>query len=184
MSKESNDKSRGYQAIVTAAGMALWLAAGIWIAYIYDLRDQLTLIALMPLIIGLGMFAHEFQLPVGLKFTQEKFTFTLADAIVLLVACWNGVLPAVFIAGIEGFTSSRRRGCRLSSNFFSSAIMSLGAAVAAAGLGAVLRYVFSEAFSGGKHSFLAVAVALLVASIIQIATNIVLLSTLIALRHG
>jgi putative nucleotidyltransferase with HDIG domain len=62
--------------------------------------------------------------------------------------------------------------------------MSLSAAIASAGLGAVLSYVFSEGFSGGKHSFLAVAVALLVASIIQIATNIVLLSTLIALRHG
>ncbi|HEX8183125.1 MAG TPA: HD domain-containing phosphohydrolase [Blastocatellia bacterium] len=184
MSKEINDKSRGYQAIVTVAGITSWLAAGAWIAYTYDLRDQLTIIALMPLIIGLGMFAHEFQLPVGLKFTQEKFTFTLADAIVLLVACWNGAVPAVFIAGVEGFTSSRRRGCRLSSNFFSSAIMSLSAAIASAGLGAVLSYVFSEGFSGGKHSFLAVAVALLVASIIQIATNIVLLSTLIALRHG
>jgi putative nucleotidyltransferase with HDIG domain len=183
MSKENN-KGREYQAVVTVAGMALWLAAGAWITYKYNLRDQLTLIALMPIIIGFGMFAHEFQLPVGLKFTQEKFTFTLADAIVLLVACWNGVFPAVFIAGIEGFTSSRRQRCRLSSNFFSSAIMSLGAAVAAAGMGAVLRYVFNEGFSGGKHSFLAVAVALLVASIIQIATNIVLLSTLIALRHG
>jgi putative nucleotidyltransferase with HDIG domain len=184
MSKESNDKSRGYQAIVTAAGMALWLAAGAWIAYTYDLRDQLTLVALMPLIIGVGMFAHEFQLPVGLKFTQEKITFTLADAIVLLVACWNGVLPAVVIAGIEGFTSSRRNGRRMSSNLFSSAIMSLGAAVASAGLCVVLRYGFNEGFDGGKRTFLAVAVALLVASIIQIAANIVLLSTLLALRHG
>ncbi|MFP5264391.1 MAG: HD domain-containing phosphohydrolase [Blastocatellia bacterium] len=183
MSKESK-KSRAYQAAVTMAGITAWAASGSWIAYTYDLRDQLTLVALLPLIVGVGMFAHVFQLPVGLKFTQEKITFTLADAIVLLVACWNGVFPAIFIAGIEGFTSSRRSGRLLSSNLFSSAIMSLGAAFASSGLGAVLRYVFNEGFNGGKHSFLAVAVALLVASIIQIAANIVLLSTLIALRHG
>jgi hypothetical protein len=53
---------------------------------------------------------------------------TLSDAVVLLIACWGGVFPAVLVSpAIEGFTSavvrSRRR---WSSYLFSSAIMSGG----------------------------------------------------------
>ncbi len=185
MSKDKvNLKSYIYQTVVTVAGISLWLAAFVRISYAYGLQDQITLLALIPLIIVVGMLALKFQLPMGLKFTQEKITFTLSDAIVLLVACWGGILPAVFIAGIEGYTSSRRRGSRPSSHLFSSAIMSLDAAAASASLLAILRYVFNDSELGINHSFFAVAVAFLVASLFQIAANIVLLSTLMALRHG
>ncbi|HKS39761.1 MAG TPA: HD domain-containing phosphohydrolase [Blastocatellia bacterium] len=185
MSKDKvNLKSSIYQTAVTVVGISLWLAAFVQISYAYELQYQITLLALIPLIIIVGMLALKFQLPMGLKFTQEKITFTLSDAIVLLVACWGGILPAVFIAGIEGYTSARRRGSRPSSHLFSSAIMSLDAAAAAVSLMVILRYVFNETELGINHSFFAVAVAFLVASLFQIAANIVLLSTLMALRHG
>jgi putative nucleotidyltransferase with HDIG domain len=63
--------------------------------------------------------------------------------------------------------------------------MSLGAAAAAAMLGWVIRTQFGElSGNGGAHSMLAVSVGILCASIVQIAANIVLLSTLLALRHN
>jgi len=72
-----------------------------------------------------------------------------------------GLAPAVFIAGIDGFTGSRRTARRLSSNFFSSAMMSLGAAAAAISLGAVLRYGFGqEPGTVSNYTLLAAAVAL------------------------
>ena len=126
MSKEqANKDSRVYQRAVTAAGMCLWLVSAASI--------------LRPLVAGSIDFCDDgawnnhhrnvrtdFRLPLGARFTQERLTFTLTDAFVLLVACWFGTVPAIFLAGIEGFTSSRHTARRLSSNLFSSSMMSLG----------------------------------------------------------
>src|ERR1700720_1259333 len=131
MSKRlTNRNSRVYQAAVSAAGLAVWLIAVVVISASHGWRDHLMLLALVPAIIAAGMFVQHFRLPVGLKFSQNRVTFTLTDSFVLLVACWFGPLPAIFLAGIEGFTSSRRTVRRLSSNLFSSGMMSLGAAAA------------------------------------------------------
>jgi len=74
------------------------------------------------------------------------------------------VLPAILVADIEGFTSPRRLVRRLSSNLFSSAMMSLATAIAATSLKAVLRYDSSAVGTAHNHIFSAVAVALLVSS--------------------
>ncbi|PYT08039.1 MAG: hypothetical protein DMF60_05770, partial [Acidobacteria bacterium] len=64
-------------------------------------------------------------------------------------------------------------------------MMSLGAAAASLSLGAVLRYGFGqEVRSGPGHTLLAAAVALLVGSIVQIAMNVALFSTLFVLRQS
>jgi putative nucleotidyltransferase with HDIG domain len=181
---ERKNKGRIYQAAVTAGGAALWLASIINLSSSYSIKDQLLLVLLVPLIIVAGTFLHHFRLPSGLKLAQNTLVFTPVDAIVLLVACWHGVSPAIFIAAIEGFTSSRRTVRRLSSNLFSFSMMALTAAAASASLTAVLRYGFGEAESAREHAFLAVAVAILVASLVQLATNYALLSTLFALRQG
>jgi putative nucleotidyltransferase with HDIG domain len=47
-----------------------------------------------------------------------------------------------------------------------------------------LHYGFQEPSSNGQYPLLAVTVAILVGSFVQVVTNIILLSTLIALRHG
>src|SRR5262249_36009840 len=124
------------------------------------------------------------RMPLGPKLTRERLTFTLADALVLLVACWYGLAAAVFTAGIEGYTSSRRTVRRLSSNLFSSSIMSLSAAAGAAAIGGTLVLVFRQPASGGRPAVLAAAVALLAGSLVQMLVNTLLLSTLLALRHG
>src|SRR6185503_13049715 len=73
----------------------------------------------------------------------------------------------------------------LSSNLFSSAMILLGAAAASASFTVVLRYhSIQEVNADSSHTLLAVAIAILVASIIQSAINIGLISTLLALRHG
>lgn len=180
-------KQRGlvYQITVTTAGIGLWSIATLNLCINYSFKELWMFLALLPTIIFVGLFVQHFQLPLGLKFTKERITFTLADSIVLLIAFWFGVIPAIFFAGVEGFTSSRRTTRRLSSNLFSSAIMSLGAAAAATTLGWVIRTQFGEpSGSGAAHSFIAVGVGILGASIVQIAANIVLLSTLLALRHN
>ncbi|HEX8709190.1 MAG TPA: HD domain-containing phosphohydrolase [Pyrinomonadaceae bacterium] len=177
-------KSHFYQALVTSTGLSLWLIAGVSLLLNYQLRDHLIFLAVVPLMIVTGMFPNIFPLPSALKLTQEKVTFTLSDAIVLLVACWYGPAPAIFIAGVEGFVSSRRAIRRLSSNVFSFGMMSLVAAASSVALRGVLLYGFGEAGPGGQHSFSAVAVALLIANLVQIVVNTLLFSVFFALRQG
>lgn len=185
MSKPKVDrKSRAYQWVVTGAGASIWLIALVNLATGYPLRDQLVLLALAPLATIVGMFPVTFPLPSGLHPTREKINFTLSDAFVLLVACWYGILPAVFVAGIEGFTASRRAVRRLSSNLFSFGMMSFASAAAATSLAAVLRYAGGGGEGTGRNqSFTAITVALLAASVVLVVSNLGLLSTLLALRH-
>jgi putative nucleotidyltransferase with HDIG domain len=177
--REDDFKSRAFQTAVTAAGLLLWGVAVADIAARRAASEQLTLLALAPLALVVGMFPVTFPLPSGLRFTTEKISFTLSDAFTLLVACRYGVLPAVFLAGLEGFVSSRATVRRLSSNLFSSGMMSLAAGAAAAALAAALAYA-----PAGAGGFTVAACALLMASVAQLAVNVGLLSTLLALRHG
>jgi hypothetical protein len=174
---------RGYQIIVTTAGLSLCALAGAQLALTYDTRNQLTVLALLPLTILVGAFPQNFKIPVGLGFTKEVITFTLTDAIVILVACCYGAYPAILIAGLESFISARRGGRRLSSHMFSSAMMSLSAAAASVVLSGGLQLIFGEAGAGVNQSLAAVAISMFLASIAHFAVNAVLLSTLIALRH-
>jgi putative nucleotidyltransferase with HDIG domain len=184
MATEEIDKSRTYQLIVTVAGISLWMYAVASLALNFRLRDQLIVLAVVPLATVVGMFPISFPLPSALKSRQEQINFSLSDAFVLLVACWYGILPAVVVAGIEGFTASRRGGRRLFSNLFSFGMMALAAASAAASLGVVLKYGWGAAATIQNQSFTPFTVALLVASIMQIIVNWGLLSTLVALRNG
>lgn len=178
-----NKKSRVYQTAVTIAGCCLWIAAITSLVLNHTRQEQMVLLTLVPLIVLVCLCQLTFRLPSGLKFT-EKLNFSLSDSIVLLVACWYGILPAVFIAGIEGYASSRRAVRRLSSNLFSAGMMALVAAGASASLCAVIRLGLGEASLMQSHVFPIVGVAILTASIIHIILNCGLLSTLLALRHG
>jgi len=188
--KSACKKSLPYEVIVAATGLSLWLAAVVYVLLNYGLRDHLTFLALVPLVVITGMFPNTFPLPSGLRFSREKITFTLSDAIILLVACWHGMAPAILLAGVEGFVSSRHVVRRFSSNIFSFGMMALVAAASSATLGAVLCYGFGEASNitaaaaGRAHSFPAVAVALLTASIIHIIVNSGLISVCFALRQN
>jgi putative nucleotidyltransferase with HDIG domain len=184
MAKEELDKSRVYQVIVTAAGISLWVYAVISLPFNFRLRDQLIVLAVVPLAVIVGMFPIRFPLPSSVKFKQEKIYFSLSDAFVLLVACWYGILPAVVVAGIDGFTASRRGGRSLLSNLFSFGMMALAAAAASASLNAVLHYGWRGAATAQSQNFTAFTVALLIASIAQVIVNWGLLSTLVALRNG
>ena len=177
-------KRRVYEAAVSVPGFMLWTLALVFLSANYPLRDLLIFLALVPLVVTASVFPNVFPLPAGLKFAQEKVTFTPSDSIVLLVACWYGPAPAIFIAGIEGFISSRRAVRRLSSNIFSFGMMSLVGGASAITLGAVLRYAFHEMGTARTHSFPAVAVALLVANVVHITVNTGLISKLFALRQG
>ncbi|MBV9211065.1 MAG: HD-GYP domain-containing protein, partial [Acidobacteria bacterium] len=183
MSKaKSNIACRAYTAAVSVAGISVWLASVALVSARYSAADQLMILGLVPLTIITGMFPNTFPLPSVLKASHEKFTFTLSDAIVLLVVCRYGLAASIFIAGIEGFTSSRRTVRRLSSNLFSFGMMSL--AIAAAGV--TLLYVISAGTgfaASSSKSFPLVAVALLAASITHIIVNTGLISTLFALRN-
>jgi len=180
----TNRKSRAYQTTVSAAGITAWLIAALAIYDAFAWRERLIVLALVPVIIIVGTFAQHFRLPLGLKFTRDRVVFTLSDAFILLVACSYGTAPAIFLAGIEGFTSSRRTVRRLSSNLFSSSMMSIGAAAASLSIKLVLQGSFgSETGAGPHHDLLSVAVAMLIGSIVQITVNLGLFSTLFALRQ-
>src|SRR5438034_2635658 len=129
-SKETkeNEKDRRYQAAVIVVGLlSLLIAAGSTIAN-YEWRELLVLLAVMPLIVIVDLFPLTFYVFGGRKTEKENLTFTLIDAFVLVIASWFGMAPAVLIAGIEGFISSRRQVRRLSSNLFSLSMMALTAA--------------------------------------------------------
>ncbi len=184
MAQEKSKKTTFiYQTAITVVGICLWLVAAVSLLLSYSLQEQLTICALVPVIIFVGMFQNIFP-ALGLKFTERKITLSLSDSIVLLTACLYGAAPAIFIASIEGFTTSWRAVRRPSTNLFSASMMSLTAAAAATSLGAVLFYGFGEEVLSSKHNFLAVAVAILVASVVQITVNMALLSPVLALRHG
>src|SRR6202165_6108121 len=129
---KAEKKALIYQTAVTVAGLSLWLASVVLIFIRHPPREQLILIAFVPLIIAISLFPNTF----GIK--RDKITFTLSDAFVFLIACWYGILPAVFVAGAEGFVSSRRSVRRFSSNLFSAGMISLAAAAAGAALNASL----------------------------------------------
>ncbi|HEX5705883.1 MAG TPA: HD domain-containing phosphohydrolase [Pyrinomonadaceae bacterium] len=171
-----------FQTAVTAAGCSLWAASAASVAARHAPPEQLTLAALVPLVLAASAFPVTFPAPS--KIAGHKISFTLTDALVLLVACRYGVLPAVLLAGLDGLLGSRRAVKRLSSNLFSSSMMSLAVGAGGLTLGAVLRFGFGEAATGPEHSFIAVAVATLVASVALLVTNVGLLSALFALRAG
>ena len=173
-----------YQTAVTVTGLCLWALAAVALVVSYSLREQLIVLAIVPLVVVVGMFPTSIVLPYGLKFTKEKITFTLTDAFILLVACSYGVIPAIVVGGIEGLTSSIRAVRRPSSNLFSSSMFSLAAAMGGCALHAVLRYGFAEAPVDNVYPFRAATVALLVGSVVQVIVNWGLLSTLLALRYG
>ena len=180
----TNRNSRLYLTTVSAAGITAWLIAALATFVIFGWQQLLVVLALVPVIITVGMFVQHFRLPLGLSFMQDRITITLTDAFVLLVACLFGTFPAVFLAGIEGFTSSRRTVRRLSSNLFSSSMMSLSAAAASLSIQFVLQRGFGfETSVGLSHDLLSTAVAILVGSVVQIAVNLGLFSTLFALRQ-
>jgi putative nucleotidyltransferase with HDIG domain len=176
---KADKKAFVYQTAVTVAGLSLWLASAVSLFTSHSAREQLILIGLVPLIIAISLFPNTFTLPSGIK--RDKITFTLSDAFVFLIACWYGILPAVFVAGVEGFVSSRRTVRRVSSNLFSAGMISLAAAAAGGALQATLRYGFHET-AVQHHSFLAVTVSLLPATALHVLVNVGLLSKLFALR--
>jgi putative nucleotidyltransferase with HDIG domain len=169
-----------YQTVVTVVGLCLWLASAVVLFTTRTGREQLILIGFVPAIIVISLFPNTFTLPSSIK--RDKITFTLSDAFVFLIACWYGTLPAIFIAGAEGFVSSRRSVRRVSSNFFSAGMISLAAGAAALTLNSTLRYGFHENGGGQYHSFFAVTVALLPATAVHVLVNVGLLSRLFALR--
>jgi hypothetical protein len=176
---KADKKAFVYQTAVTVAGLSLWLASVVSLFTSHSPREQLILIAFVPLIIVISLFPNTFTLPSGIK--RDKITFTLSDAFVFLIACWYGILPAVFVAAVEGFISSRRSVRRVSSNLFSAGMISLAAAAAGGALQATLRYGFHES-AVQHHSFLAVTVSLLPATAVHVLVNVGLLSKLFALR--
>lgn len=173
-----------YPTTLMVVSLALWLAATGTFFVEHAWQEQLTVLALLPLVIVMGMFPNTLPLPSALKFSEERMNFTLSDALVLLIACRYGFAACVFVAGIEGLTSSRRAVRRLSSNLYSFGMMSLSAAAAAGVLQTVLRYGFGEATHGDRQAFPAIAVAVLAASIVHISVNTGVISLLFATRLG
>ena len=180
MRSKSENQALVFQTAVTVVGLSLWLAAAIILFATRSGRELLILISFLPAIIVISLFPNTFTLPSSIR--RDKITFTLSDAFVFLIACWYGILPAIFVAGAEAFVSSRRTVRRFSSDLFSSGMISLAAGAAALTLSSILRYGFHENGGGQYHSFFAVTVALLPATAVHVLVNVGLLSRLFALR--
>src|SRR5262249_1008503 len=175
-------KALAYQSLIIAAGLGLWLLAVISVFTRHTPREQLTLLIFVPVVVLISLFPNTFTLPSNIK--RDKIYFTLSDAFIFLIACWYGTLPAVFVAGVEAFISSRRSVRRLSSNLFSAGMISLAAAAGGLTLNATLFYGFHQTGAGKYHSFLAVTVGLLPATAVHVLVNVGLLSLLFAFRSN
>lgn len=179
-----NKKSLEYQRAITVAGMTLWGLSAVGALVSHSLNDLFNLLTLSLLVGILGLFPQKFRLPLGPKFTREEIIFSVADSIVILLACWYGFYAAVLLGGIESFISSRRSTKRLSSNLFSQAMVVISIGAASITLGAVMQYGFNAEAPYRNQPFLAVTVAIFVANIVQTLVNIGIFAMLLALRHG
>ena len=179
---KADKRALAYQSLIVAAGLGLWLVAVIFVFTRHPSHEQLTLLVFVPVVVLISLFPNTFTLPSSLK--RDKITFTLSDAFIFLIACWYGTLPAVFVATVEAFISSRRSVRRLSSNLFSAGMISLAAAAAGITLKLTLHYAFHETGASKYHSFLAVTVALLPATAVHVLVNVGLLSLLFAFRSN
>ncbi|MFN2596709.1 MAG: hypothetical protein ABR563_05925, partial [Pyrinomonadaceae bacterium] len=173
-------KARAYQAAVSALGIALWAWAVVRLHFDQPQVAQLILLTLVPVIVFAGLFTQHFRIPLGLNLTHERLTFSLSDAIVLLVAYWYGVHPAIFVAGLEGFITSRRTVRRWSSNLFSTGMMSL----VAASSGLIIKFAVTLGATNGELPLHLAAVVFFAASVTHNLVNVVLLSTLLSMRHA
>jgi diguanylate cyclase (GGDEF)-like protein len=181
MKDEKLKSARLFQLAGTVTGMLLWLVATVFVLATYSLHEQEVLLALLPLVVIVGFLPIRFPLPTRWGSGNDNVNFTLIDAFVLILAGWYGISAAIMVAGLEGFTSSRRLVRRLSSNLFSLGMMSIAASAAGVALRGVLRYDTSGSVRSCGFSLL--AIGFLTASIVQVSVNWGLLSTLLALRH-
>jgi len=179
---KADKKARNYQSLVIGTGLCLWLVSVVFVFTRHSLREQLTLLVLVPVTVLISLFPNTFTLPSRIK--RDKITFTFSDALIFLIACWYGTLPAVFVATLEAFVSSRRSVRRFSSNLFSAGMIGLAAAAGGVTLNAILRYGFHSTGAHPYHSFIAVAIALLPATAVHVLLNVGLLSRLFALRSN
>ena len=186
----ANKASRAFQVTVIAVGVAIWMASAVSVISSFSIRHIMTVLALAPVTMIVGRFSHTYKLPSGLRFSRHDVTFTFADSIVLLVACWFGIGPAVFVQGIEAYTSGRRikknPHTQLFSDMFSAGMMNIATAGAAIAMTLVIHYGFgvsTPASLNTSPNFLAVSSGLIVAAIIQNLTNLSLFTTLMALRE-
>jgi len=180
MSKQHlNRTSKIFQITVSVFGLAIWGAAAFSLSLGSDRTRLLISLALVPLLFLSSLFINTFQLSVGQIVARSRLTCTLSDSVILLVAYGCGAPPAIFLAGIEAFFSTRRTS-GLPTSLFSMSVMSLAAACAVISLDAVLAA--SDLFFV-PHT-LAVAAALLVGSLVQLFVNILFISVIIALRQN
>lgn len=177
-------KGQHYLTVVVVVGLLVWVMGAVQTFSGHAWRDLMFLLPAIPLVMIVVRFPLNWRLPMGWHSSQENITFTLIDAFVLAIAVWYGIAPAVLIAGIEAFASSRRQVRRLSSNLFSAANVSLAAAAASVCISGLLENGWTGAAVTRYHSTAAVAGALLVASIVQVTVNWGLVSALLALRRN
>lgn len=170
-----------YQTAVTVIGLALSVAMAVSLFMGDRWPEQLRVIVVIPVLLSMSLIQHTLRIPLGLKFSNERLNLSLADPIVLLVACWLGVPQAIVVASIEGFVSSRRSSRRLASNLFSASMMAITAGAAGLALHLLLSNL-GDASAYGK--FVVVSIAFLAASVVHIAVNWAVISPVLALRHG
>lgn len=185
-----NKSSRAFQVAIIAVGMSLWFASAARVAVLYNPRQVMIILALVPVTLLVGTFSHTYKLPSGLRFSRNDVTFTFADSLVLLVACWFGIGPAIMVQGIEAFNSARRikknPKTQLFSDLFSTGMMNIATACGGLALTVVLNYGFNVTTPASFNSapnFLAVSTALIVAALVQNITNVGLFASLLALRE-
>ncbi len=183
--ENQQSKSQFYKGTVIFIGLSLWVVAGFQSYRMLSLKQFLFLLTLIPLTIAVGYFSHTFKMPSGLKSSQNSFTFTFVDSIVLVIACTFGVFPAVLVHGVEGFFSAIRGGrkFRLSSYLFSSGMMSIATAMAGSAFYGVLVLGFREIQSGFANTVLATSVSFFVANIVLFVVNLALICGLLSIRE-
>lgn len=181
--KKSYMDSRFFQQTIIVFGIVLWLYCVAFVTLRYDTTSQFMILPLVPLMIFISLFLNTFQLPSGLTFTRERVSLSFADSIVLLVAYGIGLAPAVFLAAIEGYFSTRRTS-KWRTSLFSASMMAFSALAASLTINAVLNFDPSyQAATGSRHT-LVVAVSLLAGSLVQMCVNVFVLSIFLSLRQN
>ena len=178
-------KSHAYKTVIIIIGLSFWLFAAVRVYVTFELKHFSILMALVALAVVVGLFSHTVKLPLGLKASQNSFTFTFVDSIILVIACFYGVFAAVLVHGIEGSISAIRGSrFRISSYLFSGAMMSIATGVASVVFHGVLYFDFGKKQGDLQNTILATSIAFIAASLVQFCINLGLISGYLAFREG
>lgn len=165
------------------AGTFVWICSlpGV-LAHTASEKFEIAIICALVIIVGyksLSVPSPNFK-----RGQNTDVVTSISDALVIFTALVHGIAAAIFIAGIDGFTSSRNQTRKVRSNLFSLALLALSTGGAMTAYRLAMLSLSGVYQCGLSTPFARMAVPLLVFTLTHFLINTSVLCTVISLRDG